>query len=105
MKQPKKKARKKRDSLDTLYNKRDRALERVVAIWIRDSDKETVDLNRALDVLIAAAVLRGAKNVRKERLSGQSQPRSRSRAGKTRRTCIRSHDADGSDRRNRSPPF
>src|SRR5260370_34729916 len=52
-----------------------------------------------------AAVLRGAKNVTKERLSGQSQPRSRSRAGKTRRTCIRCHDADGSDRRNRSPPF
>jgi hypothetical protein len=28
MKQPKKKTRKKRDSLDTLYDKRDRALER-----------------------------------------------------------------------------
>jgi hypothetical protein len=54
MKQPKKKTRKKRDSLDTLYNKRDRALEHVVAIWIRDSDKETVDLNRALDVLTLA---------------------------------------------------
>src|SRR6478672_5364657 len=48
------------------------------------------------------AVLRGAKNVRKERFSGESQPQSRSRARKTRRTCIRCHDTDGSDRRNRS---
>jgi hypothetical protein len=54
MKQPKKKTHKKRDSLDALYNKRDRALERVVAIWTRDPDEESVDLNRALDVLTLA---------------------------------------------------
>src|SRR5258705_2830503 len=48
---------------------------------------------------------RSKTNVRKERLSGQSQPQSRSRARKTRRTCIRCNRTDGSDRRNRSPPF
>jgi hypothetical protein len=53
MKQPKKK-RKKRDSLDTLYDKRDRALERVVAIWTRDPNEDSVDLNKALDVLTLA---------------------------------------------------
>jgi hypothetical protein len=49
MKQPKKKARKKRDSLDTLYDKRDRALERVVALWEKDQD-----VNDALDALTLA---------------------------------------------------
>src|SRR5258708_30045346 len=48
---------------------------------------------------------RSKTNVRNERLSGQSQPPSRSRARKTRRTCIRCNRTDGSDRRNRSPPF
>jgi hypothetical protein len=54
MKQSKKKTRRKRDSLDTLYDKRDRALERVVAIWTRDLNEESVDLNKALDVLTLA---------------------------------------------------
>jgi hypothetical protein len=44
-----KKARGKRDSLDTLYNKRDRALERVVALWEKDQD-----VSHALDVLTLA---------------------------------------------------
>jgi uncharacterized coiled-coil DUF342 family protein len=51
MKQPKKKTRKKRDALDSLYNKRDRALERVVALWEKDQD-----VNDALDVLTLAHV-------------------------------------------------
>jgi hypothetical protein len=51
MKQPKKKTRRKRDSLDTLYDKRDRALERVVALWENDQD-----VNDALDVLTLAHV-------------------------------------------------
>jgi hypothetical protein len=49
MKQPKRKTRKKRDSLDTLYDKRDRALERVVALWENDQD-----VSDALDVLTLA---------------------------------------------------
>jgi uncharacterized coiled-coil DUF342 family protein len=49
MKQPKKKTRKKRDSLDKLYDKRDRALERVVALWEKDQD-----VNDALDALTLA---------------------------------------------------
>jgi uncharacterized coiled-coil DUF342 family protein len=47
--QPKKKTRKKRESLDTLYDKRNRALERVVALWEKDQD-----VNHALDVLTLA---------------------------------------------------
>jgi hypothetical protein len=35
-------------------NKRDRALERVVAIWRGDPNEEPVDLNKALDVLTFA---------------------------------------------------
>lgn len=49
MKQAKKKTRKKSDSLDALYEKRDRALERVVALWERDKD-----VNNALDALTLA---------------------------------------------------
>ena len=45
----KKKTRKKRDSLDALYDKRDRALERVIALWEKDED-----VNDALDVLTLA---------------------------------------------------
>jgi uncharacterized coiled-coil DUF342 family protein len=44
-----KKKRPKRDSLDTLYRKRDRALERVFALW-----KKKQDVNNALDVLTLA---------------------------------------------------
>jgi hypothetical protein len=51
MKQPKKKTRKKRDSLDILYDNRDRAVERVVALWKKDQD-----VNDALDVLVLAHV-------------------------------------------------
>jgi hypothetical protein len=50
MKQPKKKT-KKRDLLDTLCDKRDRALERVVALWGKDQD--VID---ALDALTLAHV-------------------------------------------------
>ena len=46
-----KKTRKKRDPLDTLYDKRDRALERVVALWEKDQD-----VNDALDVLTLANI-------------------------------------------------
>jgi hypothetical protein len=48
MKQPKK-TRKKRDRLDILYDNRDRALERVVALWENDQD-----VNDALDALTLA---------------------------------------------------
>jgi hypothetical protein len=51
MKQPKKKTHKTRDSLDTLYRKRDRALERVVALWEKDQD-----VTDALDALTLAHV-------------------------------------------------
>jgi hypothetical protein len=51
MKQLKKKARKKRDSLDILYGKRDRALERVVALWEKDQD-----VNDAVDALTIAHI-------------------------------------------------
>jgi uncharacterized coiled-coil DUF342 family protein len=49
MKQPKNKTRRKRDSLDTLYDKRDSALEQVVALWEKDQE-----VNHALDVLVLA---------------------------------------------------
>jgi hypothetical protein len=49
MQQSKKKKRNERNSLDTLYRKRDRALERVVALWEKDQD-----VNDALDVLTLA---------------------------------------------------
>jgi hypothetical protein len=52
MQASKKKKRNNRDSLDTLYRKRDRALERVVAIWHTNDDSE--DLNTALDGLTLA---------------------------------------------------
>ena len=51
MKQLKKKTRRKRDSLDTLFNKRDRALERVVALL-----ENGQDVNDALDALTLAHV-------------------------------------------------
>ena len=50
MKQPKK-TRKKRDPLDTFYDKRDKALERVVALWEKDQD-----VNDALDALTLAHI-------------------------------------------------
>jgi hypothetical protein len=49
MKQAKKKTRKKRDSLDALYRKRDKALERIVELRLIDDDSE--ELNTALNVL------------------------------------------------------
>jgi hypothetical protein len=49
MQQSKKKERNERNSLDTLYRKRDRALERVVALWEKDQD-----VNHALDALTLA---------------------------------------------------
>ena len=49
MQNPKKKKRTKCDSLDDLYDKRDRALERVVALWEKGQD-----VNYALDVLTLA---------------------------------------------------
>jgi len=54
MKNPKKQH--KRISLDRLYDKRDRALERVVDIWLRsdDSNADPDELNKALDVLTVA---------------------------------------------------
>jgi hypothetical protein len=56
MQQSKKKKRTERNSLDTLYRKRDRALERVVAIWEKSggSTEGSDELNRALDVLTIA---------------------------------------------------
>lgn len=47
--QPKKRKRNKGDTLDTLYDKRDKALQRVVALWENDKD-----VNHALDVLTLA---------------------------------------------------
>jgi predicted RecB family endonuclease len=43
-----------RDSLDDLYRKRDSALARVVAVWMRDRGEESEELNKALDVLTVA---------------------------------------------------
>ena len=54
MKQLKKKAGKQRDSLDILYDKRDRALERVVALWEKDQDVD--DAVDALTIAHIAAV-------------------------------------------------
>lgn len=51
MKQPRKKIRKKRDPLHAHYDKRDRALERVIALWEKDQD-----VNHALDVLTLAHI-------------------------------------------------
>jgi hypothetical protein len=49
--QKSKKKRPKRDLLDTLYRKGDKALERVIALWEKDQD-----VNDALDVLTLAHV-------------------------------------------------
>ena len=49
MKQPKKTKRAKRDRYEVLCEKRDRAFERVVALWENDED-----VNHALDVLTLA---------------------------------------------------
>jgi hypothetical protein len=49
MQQSKKKRRPKRDSLDILYDRRDRAIERVIALWEKDQD-----VNDALDTLTLA---------------------------------------------------
>jgi hypothetical protein len=56
MQKSKKRKSGERNSLDTLYRKRDTALERVVAIWEKsDVSKEDPDeLDRALDVLTLA---------------------------------------------------
>jgi hypothetical protein len=50
--------RQKRDSTNTLHRKRDRALERVVALWDKSGapDEDPEELNRALDVLTLAHV-------------------------------------------------
>jgi predicted RecB family endonuclease len=45
---------KKEVSLDDLYRQRDRALARVVAVWMRDRGEESEQLNKALDVLTIA---------------------------------------------------
>jgi hypothetical protein len=51
-----KKERRGRNSLDSLYRKRDKALERVVSIWVKSepSKEDPDELNRALDVLAVA---------------------------------------------------
>jgi hypothetical protein len=49
-----KKKRASRNSLDSLYRKRDRALGRVVGIWLRDVGEDPDELNKALDVLTLA---------------------------------------------------
>lgn len=56
MKPSNKKKRTDHNSLDTLYRKRDRALERVITTWEQsgDSEEKTEELNRALDVLTMA---------------------------------------------------
>ena len=58
MKQPKKKTRKKRDPLDTLCRKRDRVLERVVALWEKSGapNEDPEELMMALDALTLAHV-------------------------------------------------
>src|SRR4051812_24355132 len=48
--------RQKRDSLDVLYGKRDRALEGVVAVFQKEEGIDGEELNRALDVLTLAHV-------------------------------------------------
>jgi hypothetical protein len=52
----KKKRRNRRNSLDALYDKRDRALRRVVALCTKseDHDDDPDELNKALDVLTVA---------------------------------------------------
>jgi hypothetical protein len=56
MQKSKKRKRHEPNSLGTLYRKRDRALERVVAIWEKSEelDRDGEELNRALDVLTLA---------------------------------------------------
>jgi len=49
MQTSRKKKRAERNSLDTLYHKRDRALERVISLWEKDQD-----VNDALDDLTLA---------------------------------------------------
>jgi uncharacterized coiled-coil DUF342 family protein len=53
--QPKKKTRKKRESLDTLYDKRNRALERVVALWEKDQDVNHAAYSPPTNSNVAAA--------------------------------------------------
>ena len=52
----KKSNRMKPNSLDVLYDKRDRALERVVATWEKGETAGRDELNRALDALVLAHV-------------------------------------------------
>jgi hypothetical protein len=54
MEKPKNKKRANRNSLDSLYRKRDRALGRVVGIWLRNVGEDPDELNKALDVLTVA---------------------------------------------------
>jgi hypothetical protein len=49
---------KKEVSLDDLYLKRDKALERVVDIWLKDEGDDPEELNKALDVLTVAHITR-----------------------------------------------
>ena len=43
-----------RNSLESLYRKRHRALERVVDVWLKDECEDSEELNKALDVLTVA---------------------------------------------------
>jgi hypothetical protein len=49
-----------KDLLDSLWRKRDKALERVVKIWLDDEEKDPEDLNKALDVLAVAHITAAA---------------------------------------------
>jgi hypothetical protein len=51
-----KRKRNKRDSLDVLYSKRHKALERVVAAWEKDEAAGEDELNKALDALAVAHI-------------------------------------------------
>ena len=53
-----KKKKVKRVSLDRLHDKRDRALERVITIWLKSGgpEEDPDELNKALDVLTVAHV-------------------------------------------------
>jgi hypothetical protein len=52
----KKKKRVKEDSLDAFCRKRDRAIERVIAVWEKGEAVDDDELNRALDALTVAHV-------------------------------------------------
>jgi hypothetical protein len=54
MKHSKKKKRQARDPLYRIYDKRDRALERVVKAYLKGEDADEDELDKALDVLTVA---------------------------------------------------